>query len=425
MSLDVDTARACATDHRMRYVVFGRRGNGTQLGRKELAVKIHPRQSIAAILVVSLTALLIPGVASAQGGDVGGRGFDFYLNDSWSGTANRELQYAGPENEVYVGDWFGRGHDGLAAREGRTYYLKSTLETWEPYEFSFVYGRESDEALVGQWGISHEETVAVRRGREYHFKKYNGDDYTYQIQHYGRPGDTVLVGDWDGDGVDTLAVRRGRNYYIRNDLNNGPAELVVAYGRESDQVLVGDWDGDGIDTLAVRRANRYFVKNSLRPGDADYVQSYGRPSDTAFAGDWDGDGYDTLGVRRDSGAPEPDYYDLGLQRLLGDINAYRSSLSLPPLQRSFNEEDNAYDWAEYSYWWAYGQENPDYTESPDAERYTQIMDSARPIGDAVQSWSELPEFEEKLSGDYTHVGIAYLVLEYGVEYYSIVFSAAP
>ncbi|SFL73919.1 hypothetical protein SAMN04488085_116106, partial [Geodermatophilus ruber] len=77
-------------------------------------------------VVVSATTVgigLIPAPATAKGGAVGGSGAEYFLNDSFTGTANTVFSYGDPGDTVLVGDWNGDGTDTLAVRRGNTYFL--------------------------------------------------------------------------------------------------------------------------------------------------------------------------------------------------------------------------------------------------------------------------------------------------------------
>ena len=198
-------------------------------------------------------------VAPAQGDPIGGSGYDFFLNDQFTGTTNIRFQYGSPTDIVYFGDWDGNGTDTPMIQRGSVFHVRNTTTS-------------------------------------------GAADFTFT---YGNPGDRILVGDWDGDGKDTLAVRRSDWSYVRNSTTSGVADVVFSYGNPGDVILVGDWDGDGKDTLAVRRGISYYLRNSTTSGTANTVVNYGEPTDRAFAGDWNGDGKDTLGLRRPLPPPPP------------------------------------------------------------------------------------------------------------------------
>jgi hypothetical protein len=272
--------------------------------------------------VLAVAVATGPGPASAKGGAVGGTGSQYFLNDSFTGTAGTIFNYGTVGDEVYVGDWDGNGTDTLAVRRGNIFYVKNSL-TGGGADTVFAYGRPGDTVLVGDWDGDGTDTLAVRRGNVYYVKNSISSGVADAVFAYGRAGDAVLVGDWNGDGVDTLAVRRGNVYYVKNSISTGVADAVFAYGRAADTVLVGDWDGNRTDTLAVRRGNTYYLRNSLTSGPADKTVAYGRATDTTLVGDWNGDGVDTLGVRRPPPPPGQDW--------LGEINKYRSAAGLSPV----------------------------------------------------------------------------------------------
>jgi len=261
-----------------------------------------PRPSLVlracALLSAVAAGLAAAAPAHARGGEVGGTGATYYLNDAWSGEANHVVRFGVATDRTYAGDWNGDGGDTLAVRRGNRYLLTNALGGAAQTEFA--YGRPGDVALVGDWDGDGVDTLAVRRGNQYFFTNRLTGGPAETVLAYGRADDEVLVGDWDGDGRDTLAVRRGNTFHFADRLAGGPASRVVAYGRAGDRVSAGDWDGDGIDTPAVRRGATYYVTDRFAPGEADRVLVYGRAGDSTLVGDWNGDGRDTLGVRRDS-----------------------------------------------------------------------------------------------------------------------------
>ncbi|WP_309069497.1 hypothetical protein [Microbacterium sp.] len=263
----------------------------------------RPRLILRSAVVVAVAASLavLGGTAAhAKGGDVGGAGSTYYLNDEWSGQANHVVEYGLRTDRAYSGDWDGDGKDSLAVRRGNRYYL--TNSTTGKVAITFAYGRTNDVTLVGDWNGDGVDTLAVRRGNMYYFtnKLKGGDAET--VLAYGRAGDQVLVGDWNGDGKDTLAVRRANTFYFADSLTGGDASRVLAYGRAADLVYVGDWNGDGTDTPAVRRGATYYVTDRFAPGNADRTLTYGRANDSTLVGDWNGDRKDSLGVRRSNPA---------------------------------------------------------------------------------------------------------------------------
>lgn len=264
-----------------------------RIGWKGLAAAV----SLAVGAVVSIAPATL-----AAGGEIGGTGQQYFLNDRWGGDANHNFNYGRVSDKVYVGDWNGDGRDTLAVRRGRTYYFSNGLGSGRA-DVVLNYGRAGDVVYVGDWDGDGRDTLAVRRGRDYHIKNSLNGGGADVVVPYGRSSDVVLVGDWDRDGDDTLAVRRGQTYHVKNSLRPGAADRVFNYGRSNDRVYVGDWDGDGRDTFGVRRGRTYYLANSLSGGAADRVVNYGRDSDTTLVGDWNGNGSSTLGVRRPPAAP--------------------------------------------------------------------------------------------------------------------------
>ncbi|MCU1607806.1 MAG: hypothetical protein JWP46_4271 [Modestobacter sp.] len=257
------------------------------------------------------------GTAEAKGGAVGGTGNDFFLNDSFTGTANTVFAYGEPADAVHTGDWDGDKSDTLAIRRGNTFYFRNS-NTSGAADRVIAYGDPGDTVLVGDWDGDGTDTLAVRRGNTFYVKNSISSGVADKVFSYGDAGDTVLVGDWNGDKTDTLTVRRGGQYFVKNDLNTGVADRVFFYGDPGDSVLVGHWStAQTSDTLGVRRGNTYYLRYSLTSGSADKVLGYGDPGDTALVGDWDGDGLDTLGVRRPAG-----------QNWLGELNKYRLASGL-------------------------------------------------------------------------------------------------
>jgi hypothetical protein len=140
---------------------------------------------VARVSVLGLAAalgVLVPaGPVAAKGGEVGGTGNEYFLNDAWTSTANIRFFYGGGSDQAYVGDWNDDRVDSLAVRNGNLYHFRNSLSSG-PADSSVPYGRATD---------------------------------------------TVLVGDWDGDGDDTLAVRRENVYFFKNDLSGGAADVTV------------------------------------------------------------------------------------------------------------------------------------------------------------------------------------------------------
>ncbi|MBB3084797.1 hypothetical protein [Geodermatophilus sabuli] len=240
-----------------------------------------------------------PGTGGTGGtGGIGGTGSTYFLNDRFTGVANRVFHYGGPADDVLVGDWNGDGVDTLTVRRGNTFHVREQ-NTSGAADHVFAYGDPGDAVLVGDWDGDGRDTLAVRRGNRYFVTNSVRTGAADVVITYGDPGDVVLVGDWDGDGADSLTVRRGAYYHVKNGLSTGVADSTFGYGEPQDTVLVGRWGaGQRGDTLAVRRGAVYHLRFSLTSGVADLQAAYGDPADTAFSGDWDADGVDTLGVRR-------------------------------------------------------------------------------------------------------------------------------
>lgn len=250
-----------------------------------------------AVVLVLVGVLVAAPTAYAQGAAVGGWGGRYFLNDAFTGIANRVVDYGDAGDETYFGDWDGNGTDTPLVRRGNTFFLRNSL-TSGIADVQFSFGNPGDEVLVGDWDGNGTDTLSVRRGSVVYVRNTLTSGYAERQFTYGDPGDVILVGDWDGNGADSLAIRRLGRYFVRNSLTSGPADHFFGFGNESDIVLAGDWDGNGTTTLAVRRGIRYFLRNSTTTGGADVVFDYGNPSDRTFAGDWNGDGRDTLGTRR-------------------------------------------------------------------------------------------------------------------------------
>src|SRR3954451_20246045 len=239
-----------------------------------------------------------PNPSGAGSGEVGGSGADYFLNDAFSGVANRSFTYGDPFDHVFVGDWDGDGADTLLVRRGNAFPVRNSTVSG-PADYTFVFGDPGDVVLVGDWGGNGADSLAARRGRQYFVRNSLTTGTADLVFAYGDPNDVVLVADWDGDGDDSLGVRRGAQYLVKYDLTTGTADRTLGYGEPGDVVLVGRWStGQRGDSLAVRRGNQYYLRHSLSSGVADRVVGYGNVNDTAFAGDWNADGVDTRGVRR-------------------------------------------------------------------------------------------------------------------------------
>src|SRR5207253_1450650 len=136
---------------------------------------------------VGIGLLIAP--ATAKGGAIGGGGNEYFLNDSFTGTADTVFSYGDRGDDVHVGDWDGDGTDTLAVRRGGQYFLRNSLTS----------GRAD------------------------------------AVFSYGDPGDIVLVGHWSpGQVGDTLGVRRGNTYFLRYSLTSGAADSVFTYGDPGD-----------------------------------------------------------------------------------------------------------------------------------------------------------------------------------------------
>ena len=72
----------------------------------------------------------------------------------------------------------------------------------------FIYGRSEDQTYVGDWNGDGHDTFVVRRGNVFYFKNSLTGGNADTVITYGRDDDQVYVGDWDGDGKDTFMVRR-------------------------------------------------------------------------------------------------------------------------------------------------------------------------------------------------------------------------
>ncbi|HEY4605574.1 MAG TPA: hypothetical protein VIH08_14695 [Blastococcus sp.] len=239
-----------------------------------------------------------PNPSGAGSGEVGGSGAGYFLNDAFSGVANRSFTYGDPFDHVFVGDWDGDGADTLLVRRGNVFHVRNSTVSG-PADYTFVFGDPGDVVLVGDWDGNGVDSLAVRRGGQYFVRNSLTTGTADFVFAYGDPNDVVLVADWDGDGDDSLGVRRGAQYFVKYDLTTGTADRTLGYGEPGDAVLVGRWStGQRGDSLAVRRGNQYYLRYSLSSGIADQVVGYGNVNDTAFAGDWNADGVDTLGVRR-------------------------------------------------------------------------------------------------------------------------------
>lgn len=272
--------------------------------------------------------------AQAQGNPVGGRGHLYYLNDAFSGIANRQLSYGDPGDQVFWGDWDGNGTDTPMLRRGNQFLLRNANTSGAP-EVVASYGDAADEVLAGDWDGNGTDTLAIRRGNQYFIKNSIRSGYADAVVSYGDADDLVLSGDWDGDGDDTLAVRRGNQYFIKNVIQTGYADSMFAYGNPDDRMHVGDWDADGRDTLGVQRMNAYYLRNETTTGYAHLAFAFGDRTDTSFVGDFDGNGGDTFGIRRleaDVRLMEGGFVAIGSQmfgRSPGDVQALINVLGQP------------------------------------------------------------------------------------------------
>ena len=155
-----------------------------------------------------------------------------------------------------------------------------------------------DRRLVGDWTGRGRDGVGIFQDGVFYLR----DDWSEgPVQHFigfGDPGDIPIVGDWDGDGVDTIGVVRGNTWYLRNSNTTGVADITFTYGDASDRPVVGDWDGNGTSTPGLYRGATWFLRDSNSTGVADRAFVYGDPTDVPTAGDWNSDGVWSPGVFR-------------------------------------------------------------------------------------------------------------------------------
>src|SRR5438128_1477394 len=82
---------------------------------------------VAAIGVAAAVGIgVLAGPAMAKGGAVGGLGGQYFLNDSFTGSANTVFNFGDPGDDVYVGDWNGDGIDTLLVRRNNTFYVRNS-----------------------------------------------------------------------------------------------------------------------------------------------------------------------------------------------------------------------------------------------------------------------------------------------------------
>jgi hypothetical protein len=265
-------------------------------------------------LVTGLVAATVTP-AAAQGDPVWGEGNVYYfsgaLNDS--GQAQRVFSFGDPDDEVYMGDWYGDGVDLPMVRRGNIYFVPDS-DNPNITQSVFAYGDAEDEVYVGDWDGDGVDSLAVRRVNHYFVKNDNTHSGKADSEFlYGDPEDIVLVGNWNGTRVaptadaggkgDTLMVQRGNRFFVKNDLATGMADYTFLFGDAEDYVLAGDWitigetatgeetveSGDGADQLAVVRGNQYYLSTELEDaatGDVNpstaRVLAYGDPDDAVF-----------------------------------------------------------------------------------------------------------------------------------------------
>lgn len=315
------------------------------------STRVSERTVTAALVIAAvLTAThLTATTASATGSAVSGAGTAFYLNDSFSGSANTAFSLnAAAGASVYVGDWDGNGIDTIMVRNGARFTTFDSNRT-NSTSTSFSYGEPTDAVLVGDWDGNGTDTVAVRRGSTFHLRNANSSGVADIVVQYGDPGDAVLVGDWDGNSTDTLAVWRSPQFHIRNTLTPGAADQVIEYGDPGDVVVVGDWDGDNRDSLGVVRGEWFHLRNQLSSGRSDVALAYGDPGDIRFVGDWNGDRRDTVGVRRtclSAAGATCATPGQAIGSALQIVNAHRANAALPALTSHPGLGSLAQSWSE-------------------------------------------------------------------------------
>lgn len=365
-----------------------------------------------AVLSVAATSLSAPEATWATGNPVGGAGSGFYLNDSFTGSANRVVQLPAGASPTYVGDLDGDGRDTLMTRSGATFAAYAENRTGSATT-RFVYGDPGDVVLVGDWDGDGIDTVGVRRGNTFFLRNSNSSGVADVVLTYGNPSDAVLVGDWNGDGLDTLAVWRTPFFHIRNDLAPGPAEYVVQYGDPGDIVTVGDWNGDRVDTLGIVRGATYYLRDSMTPGAADLTVPYGDAGDIRFVGDWDGDGRDSPGLRRTcvpSAGATCSVPATSAARVLELVNAHRANAALAPVRQDGRLDGIAQSWSTQM------AGTPSMTHNPAAgqqifgfgfRRWGENIAISSSNGEVVMnSWMNSAGHRANiLNGSFTHIGI--------------------
>jgi hypothetical protein len=119
--------------------------------------------AVVAAVALSIGIVVSSGpLAAAKGGEIGGSGSSYFLNDTWSGTANHVFAYGRTDDRVHVGDWDGNGTDTLAVRRGNTYYVANSFSGGVA-DLTQIYGRSTDTTLVGDWNGDGSATLGVRR----------------------------------------------------------------------------------------------------------------------------------------------------------------------------------------------------------------------------------------------------------------------
>jgi len=227
----------------------------------------------------------------------------------------RNQGFAGlPIGASFYGDWDGNGTvtPGVVRRTaaGRLQWHLRNSHAPGPANRIFTYGLASDVPVVGDWDGRGGDGIGVARrqaGRlAWYLRNGNGPGRVNRAFTYGLASDLPVVGNWDGKGGDGIGVARrqaGRlTWYLRNGTSAGRPNRAFRYGLASDLPVVGNWDGKGGDGIGVARRTagrlRWYLRNRTSPGGPQRVFTYGMAAHTPITGNWDGRGGDTVGVLR-------------------------------------------------------------------------------------------------------------------------------
>lgn len=197
-----------------------------------------------AALAAVIASLLLAAPASATGGEVGGFGDDFHLNDRWTGQANRAYDYGLPGDGVLVGDWNGDGADSLGVRRG-TRPAASTRSWADGTYGSFVATttKGSGNATVAVPAGARRGAITIASGdSSLRVDAVRADGSTQRLVSNPGGARTVVWGDPKGGDVRSLRVTSRGSWVLTSHPVSSLEELETA-GDGAEAYLYGGGAG--------------------------------------------------------------------------------------------------------------------------------------------------------------------------------------